>query len=58
MSDEEMLAYYREHYDSVSRGKLAVADNGFYLALRKRGLIEHIPTRYQLWEQKFFESQR
>ncbi|MEK7613373.1 MAG: hypothetical protein AAB439_00645 [Patescibacteria group bacterium] len=58
MSDQELLAYYHEHYEGISRGKLCTIDRGFYGILRKRGLIDEIPTRMELWEQKFLAAEK
>jgi len=44
MSDKELLDYYHEHYEGLSRGKLQQADQNFYRALRRRGLLDEIPT--------------
>ncbi|MEK7613870.1 MAG: hypothetical protein AAB439_03310 [Patescibacteria group bacterium] len=47
MSNDELLAYYHEHYEGLSRGKLAQLDENFYSALRRRGLIDEIPFAQQ-----------
>lgn len=50
MTDEEMLAYYKKHYEGVSRGKLATIDRNFYMALRRRELLDDIGrSEFKTW---------
>ena len=42
---ENPLEFYNEHYDGITRGKLSHIDNRLYLALKNKGLLEHVPLR-------------
>lgn len=43
MSDEELKDYYHRHYEGYTRSDLARENRKFYLALRRRGLLDEVP---------------
>lgn len=50
------LAYYREHYDGMPRGKLGKEDPGLYKKLRDTGMIQYVPTQQDKHEEKIDEQ--
>lgn len=50
------LAYYREHYDGMPRGKLGKKDPALYKKLRDTGMIQYVPTQQDKHEEKINEQ--
>lgn len=51
----DLEAYYHEHYDGVSQGRLSIMDYYFFSLLKKAGL-EHIAPYKKLWRKPRIKS--
>lgn len=45
MKNEEIIKYYQEHYNGLTRKELFKKDRSFYEELKKRGLIDIVPRK-------------
>jgi len=44
----DILAYYREHYEGVTREQLNKRDSSLYNRLCRDGLIDQVPAKYRM----------